>query len=89
MTLPTTDSLPKAGRLETISKWLQIHKGLGISMMDHLYNQLDGLYPGQWAGKFKNEASIQNWRETWAWQFENDGITPGHIKAGLVECVRR
>lgn len=85
----TTKDLPRAAKIERISRWLEVHKGLGISMMDHLYNKLDGMYPGQWAEKFKNEASIQNWRETWADQFEADSIAPGHIKQGLVECSRR
>lgn len=89
MTLPTSESLPKAERLEQISRWLQIHKGLGISMMDHLYNKLDGMYTGFWAAQFKSEASIQNWRETWATHFEANGIEPKHIAGGLIECGKR
>lgn len=55
--------------------------------MDHLYNKLDAMYPLQWRRAHTNEASIQNWRETWADAFDRKGITREQIAVGLSECL--
>ncbi len=68
------------------SPWLAIHPGLGISMMDHLFNRLDGAYPHRWRSAFANQQAINNWRESWVEAFEDEGITPHQIKAGLKRC---
>lgn len=81
-------AVPEPERTERISEWLKVSPSYGMSMMDVLYNRLDGMYPGRFSGSFKNEASIQNWREEWAGAFEAHGIKPHHIKPGLVECQR-
>jgi hypothetical protein len=82
-------TLPGAEKIRPISKWLRVNPAYGISMMDHLYNRLDGMYELKWAAQFKSEVNIQNWRESWAAQFEADGITPAQIEPGLVECGAR
>ena len=69
-----------------ISRWLEVHPGLGISMMDHLFNRLDGAYPHRWRSAFANQQAINNWRESWVEAFEDEGITPQDIKAGLKAC---
>lgn len=69
------------------NKWLSIHPSLGLSMMDHLFAKLDSMYPNRWNSAYPNEISINNWRSTWSEAFEQKGITPRHIRAGLDECL--
>ena len=71
---------------QPFSKWFEVHPGIGISMMDHLYNRLDGAYPHKWRSAFGTQQAIDNWNESWAEAFEEEGITPNHIKAGLRAC---
>lgn len=71
------------------SKWFEVHPGLGISMMDHLFNRLDGAYPHKWRSNFPNQQAIDNWCESWAEAFEEEGITPNDVKAGLKACRTR
>lgn len=70
------------------SNWLAVHPKLGISLMDHLFNRLEGLYPSRWRAAFSSEGQIQNWREVWAEAFIEDGITPAAIQTSLA-AVRR
>lgn len=71
---------------QPFSKWFEVHPGLGISMMDHLFNRLDGAYPHKWRSAFANQQAIDNFCESWAEAFEEEGITPDHIKNGLKAC---
>lgn len=71
------------------SKWFDVHPSLGISMMDHLFNRLDGAYPHKWRSNFPNQQAIDNWCESWAEAFEEEGITPHDVKAGLKACRSR
>lgn len=68
--------------------WLTVHPKLGISLMDHLFNRLEGLYPSRWRAAFTSEGQIQNWREVWAEVFVEEGITPQDIQNGLT-AVRK
>lgn len=68
------------------SKWFIIHPKLGISIMDHLFNRLDGAYPGKWKRDFPNEQAIDNWRASWAETFEDNKITLEEIAKGLKSC---
>lgn len=58
-------------------------------MMDHLFNRLDGAYPHKWRSNFPNQQAIDNWCESWAEAFEEEGITPNDVKAGLKACRSR
>ncbi len=69
-----------------VSIWFQVHPQLGVTMMDHLFNKLDSMYPGRWIACFKNETSVQNWRDTWAEAFEDDRLQPHQIKTGIAQC---
>jgi hypothetical protein len=71
------------------SQWFEPHPGLGISLMDHLYNRLDGAYPHKWRANFPDEQAIDNWQESWVEAFEEEGITPDDVKAGLRACRSR
>lgn len=68
------------------SRWLDVHPSLGISLMDHLFNRLDGAYPNRWKSSFKGEQAIANWRESWAEIFEEEGLSFEEVKFGLKEC---
>lgn len=70
------------------SPWLEIHPKLGISLMDHLFNRLDGAYPNRWRTAFASEQAIANWRESWAEAFADEGLTPQMISEGLKACRR-
>jgi hypothetical protein len=61
----------------------------GKSLMDHLYNRLDGAYPHKWRSNFSTPESIDNWKVSWAEAFEDEGIAPNDIAAGLRACRSR
>ncbi len=57
-----------------------------LTMMDRLFNRLDGSYPHKWRSAFANAQAIQNWREAWAEAFDEEGLTLDEVKAGIVTC---
>lgn len=68
------------------SIWLTEHPKLGISLMDHLFNRLDGAYPNRWRAAFASEQAVANWRESWAEAFDEEGLAPQLIADGLKAC---
>lgn len=73
--------------MEQFSKWFQPVPALdGLCMMDHLFNRLDGAYPHKWRSAFPNQQAIDNWCASWAEEFEDSGVAPADIKAGLKAC---
>lgn len=68
------------------SVWLDIHPKLGVSLMDHLFNKLDGAYPNRWRASFPNEQAIANWRDTWSEAFEEECVSTQMISDGLRVC---
>jgi hypothetical protein len=81
--------LPSSPSTRPYSQWFEVSPALGISLMDHLYNRLDGAYPNKWRANFANQQAIDNWQESWVEAFEEEGITPADVKAGLRECRKR
>jgi hypothetical protein len=81
--------LPSAPSTRPFSQWFEPSQALGISMIDHLFNRLDGAYPHKWRSNFTNQQAIDNWAESWVEAFEEEGITPDDVKVGLRECRRR
>lgn len=72
----------------TLSAWIDPRKHEdealnGLSLMDRLWNQLDGMFIGLWSGKFPDERSMRNWRSVWGQAFVEEGITPAEIGRGL------
>lgn len=59
-----------------------------LSLMDLLWNRLDGMFIGIWAAKFTSAETLDNWREGWAQAFCDEGITPKEISIGL-RALRR
>ncbi|MFM0535876.1 replication protein P [Paraburkholderia strydomiana] len=70
------------------SVWLEKHPKLGISLMDHLFNRLDGAYPNRWRASFQSKQAIANWRDTWSEAFEEEGVTTQIISDALRVCRR-
>lgn len=60
-----------------------------LSMMDRLFNRMDGSYPHKWRSAFANAQAIQNWREAWAEAFDEEGLAPEEVKAGIVTCRKQ
>lgn len=74
-------------QVNQFSKWFTPRPALqDKSLMDHLFNRLDGLYPHKWRSNFPTPDAIDNWQCAWAETFEEHGITPDQIKAGLKAC---
>ncbi len=72
------------------SVWLEpLAKLEGLSLMDHLFNRLEGMYPNLWRASFRVESSLANWRAAWAEAFSDEAITPHEIATGLTVCRRR
>src|SRR5688500_2029820 len=67
-------------------KWYRISPARGMSLLDYLYNAMDGAYPGSWSAKFKNEQTIQNWRDMWADRFTKEGLTLRQVLNGIEQC---
>lgn len=69
--------------------WLVPHAKLeGISLMDHLFGRLNGMYPNKWRANFRDEQAIHDWKAAWAEAFDEDGITPQDVAAGIKNCRR-
>ncbi len=71
------------------SKWFEVHEKLGVSLIMHLFNRLDGAYPHWWRSNFAGQDAIDNWAVTWSEAFEDNGITPADIKTGLKACCAK
>jgi hypothetical protein len=80
--------MTNAPSMESRSAWLEIHPRLGMSLMDHLWNRLDGAYPNRWRAAFANHQAVENWREAWAEAFAEDGIRPEEIRPAIAACRR-
>jgi hypothetical protein len=87
--LAEMNELPSSPSTRPLSQWFDPAPGLGISLIDHLFNRLDGAYPHKWRSNFANQQAIDNWAESWVEAFEEEGITPSDVKAGLRECRKR
>ena len=87
--LAIVQDLPSSPSTRPFSQWFDPVESLGISMIDHLYNRLDGAYPHKWRSNFADQQAIDNWAESWVECFEEEGITPADVKIGLRECRKR
>ena len=75
---------------EGLTAWTAPREKLGgLSVLDHLFNRLDGMYPGTWRKNFSTPQSIENWKAECERVFAEEGITPAHLAVGLRECRRQ
>ena len=74
-------------------RWFEMRKTPshpeGESIMSRLFDRLDGAYPHKWRSNFPNQQAIDNWSVSWTEAFEEEGIKPEDIKAGLKACRNR
>jgi hypothetical protein len=83
-------SLATTSSTSPASAWLEPHPRLdGLTLIDHLFNRLDGLYPHRWRSAFANDRAIENWRTAWAEGLSDEGVTMGEVRAGLRVCRRQ
>jgi len=69
--------------------WSTPHPALGgLTLLDHLFNRLDGLYPVRWRSAFPSETAIANWRAAWGEALVSERITPADVARGLAACQR-
>lgn len=67
--------------------WLEPHPALdGVSLIDHLFNRFDGMYPHRFRSAFSGDTAIENWRTAWADGFAKDRLSFAEIKAGMAFC---
>lgn len=69
-------------------KWTRFNAKLDASPITHLFNRLEGAYPGRWKQSFPSEQSVKNWKSTWTEALVEEGITPLEVKIGLANCRR-
>jgi hypothetical protein len=82
--------LSTSTRADGLTEWTVPRTALdGKSALDHLFNRLDGMYPGNWRKNFTTEQSVENWRAECLRVFAEEGITPAHLVVGLRECRRQ
>lgn len=69
--------------------WLLRHTKLeGISLMDHLYNRLNGIYPNKFRSNFRDKQAIEDWKQAWAEAFDEEGVSPTDVALGIKNCRR-
>lgn len=81
--------LSTSTRADALTEWTVPRTALkGISALDHLFNRLDGMYPGTWRKNFTTEQSVANWKAECQEVFFEEGVTLNQIATGLRECRR-
>lgn len=60
----------------------------GMSLMDRLFNALDGAYPNRWRAAFPDQHAIDHWQDEWAQAFEDEGLSPRDVGVGRKACRR-
>ena len=74
----------------TENRWLRLHTWPDavrpLSLMDRLFNRLDGTYPHKFRSAFANSQAIQNWRDAWADKFLKLRLTPAEVSVGMDRC---
>ncbi len=74
---------------EFSNPWLQRHAKLeGISLMDHLYNRLNGIYPNKFRSNFRDKQAIEDWKQAWSEAFDEEGVLPADVAQGIKNCRR-
>lgn len=67
--------------------WRQVKPSIGMSLIDHLYNRLDGMYTSRWRSSFPSIEAIENWKAAWSDAFIERRLSPEQIKRGLANCL--
>ncbi|MDP1941269.1 MAG: replication protein P [Gallionella sp.] len=80
------------GALSTsTNQWLQVMNwgdaSKPLSLMDRLFNRMDGAYPHKFRSAFANQQAIQNWREAWSDKFSRAGLSLNEVAEGIDRCT--
>lgn len=68
----------------SLSEWTRPRQSLGgVSALTHLFNRLDGSYPGKFRAAFTTTDSIANWNDTWEAAFIREAIQPQEVARAL------
>jgi len=68
-------------------KWLEPTK-LGKTLMEVLLERLIVMYPSAAQNFFITPERIKVWSADWAESFDRNGLTPEHLRRGLIECEK-
>lgn len=71
--------------------WLEARsiRGESTTLIDQLFNRLDGMYPQRWRSAFADTNAIRNWREAWADALAEERITPQQVADAVRACRRK
>lgn len=71
--------------------WLEARsiRGESTTLIDQLFNRLDGMYPQRWRSAFADTNAIRNWREAWADALADERITPQQVADAVRACRRK
>lgn len=68
----------------TLSEWRRPVPALnGRSLLQQLFNRLDGSYPGRFKTMFPDTVSIKNWEDAWEDALIRENISPREVAVGL------
>ncbi|MPS30514.1 MAG: hypothetical protein E2576_14380 [Alcaligenaceae bacterium] len=68
----------------TLSEWRKPRQPLGgKDLLTHLYNRLDGAYPGRFSTQFRTAQAIDNWKDAWEEGFVRENIQPREVADAL------
>ena len=71
------------------SEWFKPIPNLdGLSLIQHLFNRFDGLYPNVFKASVKGADGYNNWKNAWAEGFIEEKVTPQEVAKGLVVSRR-
>ncbi len=66
------------------SEWRKPRPALGgKDLLTHLYNRLDGAYPGRFGSQFRTPQAIENWKDAWEEAFVRENIRPQEVADAL------
>lgn len=66
----------------------RLSDGKALTLMDHLFNRLDGLYPGRWRANYPSPEAIKSWNDAWLEAFVEEGLDPAEVRPGIANCRR-
>ena len=78
------------GELSTLTEnvWLS-ETSNGALAIDRLFNRLDILYPVKWRNQFPNESYLKDFKQSWAEELHERGVTFSEVKEGLNRCIEK
>lgn len=86
----STTKTPATASTAPLNAWTKPRRDIGdVSAISHLFQRLEGKYPGQWRRQFPTQANVENWESEWVSEFFRLGITFAEVSKGLDNCPER